>query len=62
MSAGSYTRFLNLQVIIVIILQLLLCACCAAGALAWREQEGELRVPGLPVPVSSPCGQHSAKL
>jgi hypothetical protein len=39
--AGSYTRFLNMQVVIVICLQILLCCACAAGALAWRENAGE---------------------
>mmetsp|Transcript_7573 Transcript_7573/g.22355 ORF Transcript_7573/g.22355 Transcript_7573/m.22355 type:complete len:1298 (+) Transcript_7573:304-4197(+) len=40
---GSYTRFLNMQVIIVIVLQILLCAACSAGALAWRENIGKKR-------------------
>ena len=41
--AGSYTRFLNLQVILIIMLQMLLCAACAGAALAWREGPGGYR-------------------
>ena len=39
--AGSYTRFLNLQVLLIIVLQMLLCAACAGAALAWRNSKGD---------------------
>ncbi len=41
--AGSYTRFLNLQVAVLLALQLTLCAVCAAIAWWWRKHHGDER-------------------
>ena len=41
--AGSYTRFLNLQVAVLLALQLTLCAVCAAIAWWWRKHHGDHR-------------------
>lgn len=41
--AGSYNRFLNVQVFILISLQLSLCAICAGVALWWRGNHGYAR-------------------
>ena len=38
--AGSYNRFLNVQVAILITGQLILCAICAAIAYWWRKNHG----------------------
>jgi len=43
MGAGSYDRFLNLQIGLIIGMQLLMCLFCSIASLIWREKSGKER-------------------
>jgi magnesium-transporting ATPase (P-type) len=43
MGAGSYDRFLNLQIGLIIGMQLLMCLFCSVASLIWRERSGKER-------------------
>ncbi len=43
MGAGSYDRFLNLQIGLIIGMQLLMCLFCSIASLIWRERSGKER-------------------
>lgn len=43
MAAGSYDRFLNLQIGLIIGMQLLMCLFCSIASLIWREKSGKER-------------------
>ena len=42
-SAGSYDRFLNLQIALIISMQLLMCLFCSVASYIWREHSGKER-------------------
>ena len=42
-SAGSYDRFLNLQIALIISMQLLMCLFCSLASYIWREHSGKER-------------------
>lgn len=41
--AGSYDRFLNLQIALIIGMQLLMCLFCSLASYIWREHSGKQR-------------------
>lgn len=41
--AGSYDRFLNLQIALIIGMQLLMCLFCSVASYIWREHSGKQR-------------------
>ena len=41
--AGSYDRFLNLQIALIIGMQLLMCLFCSLASYIWRERSGKQR-------------------
>ena len=43
LGAGSYDRFLNLQIGLIIGMQLLMCLFCSIASLIWRERSGKER-------------------
>lgn len=43
LGAGSYDRFLNLQIGLIIGMQLLMCLFCSIASLIWREKSGKER-------------------
>ena len=61
--AGSYDRFLNLQIALIIGMQLLMCLFCSLASYIWRERSGKQRyylgmtdyvqvtIPDTPTPV-----------
>lgn len=43
MLAGSYDRFLNLQIALIITMQLAMCLFCSIASYIWREHSGVQR-------------------